>query len=68
MTNFRLDVSRETGAATLWMAAPDTACGYKPVLAWPNMEGVRDFALMLLEIDHRRHEAEPAPRIEKGSG
>ena len=54
MTNFRLDVSQETGAATLWMATEETACGYKPVLAWPSMEGVRDFALMLLEIDHRR--------------
>ena len=56
MTNFRLDVSRKTGEATLWMEAADTACGYKPVLAWPSMEGVRDFALMLLEIDRRRRE------------
>ena len=54
MTNFRLDVSRETGEATLWMQAEETACGYKPVLAWPSMDGVRDFALMLLEIDHQR--------------
>lgn len=54
MTNFRLDVSRDTGEATLWMATEETACGYKPVLAWPGMDGVRDFALMLLEIDHRR--------------
>ena len=56
MTQFRLDVSRETGTATLWMATEETACGYKPVLAWPSMEGVRDFALMLLDIDHRRKE------------
>ena len=56
MTNFRLDVSRETGEATLWMEAEETACGYKPVLAWPSMDGVRDFALMLLEIDHYRRE------------
>jgi hypothetical protein len=56
MAEFRLDVSRETGAATLWMATEETACGYKPVLSWPSMEGVRDFALMLLEIDHRRKE------------
>jgi len=44
MTHFRLDVSQETGAATLWMATEETACGFKPVLAWPSMEGVRDFA------------------------
>lgn len=56
MTNFRLDVSRETGEATLWMEAEETACGYKPVLAWPNMDGVREFAHMLLEIDHSRRE------------
>ena len=59
MTNFRLDVSRETGAATLWMATEETACGYKPILSWPSMEGVRDFALMLLEIDRRRQEEVP---------
>ena len=54
MTNFRLDASQETGEATLWMEAEETACGYKPVLAWPSMDGVRDFALMLLEIDRQR--------------
>jgi hypothetical protein len=54
MTNFRLDVSQETGEATLWMEAKETVCGYKPVLAWPSMDGVREFAQMLLEIDHYR--------------
>jgi hypothetical protein len=54
MANFRLDVSRETGTATLWMATDETACGYKPVLAWPSMDGVREFAQMLLEIDRYR--------------
>ena len=53
MTQFRLDVSRETGTVTLWMVAQETACGYKPVLAWPSVDGVKDFALMLLEIYHR---------------
>lgn len=56
MTNFRLDVSQETGEATLWMETEETACGYKPILAWPNMESVRDFALMLLDIDRYRQE------------
>jgi hypothetical protein len=54
MAEFRLDVSRETGEATLWMATDETACGYKPILAWPSMGGVREFAYMLLEIDRRR--------------
>jgi hypothetical protein len=56
MTHFRLDVSSETGEATLWMETDETACGYKPVLAWPSMEGVREFAHMLLEIDRTRQE------------
>jgi len=54
MTHFRLDVSRETGAATLWMEAEETTCGFKPILAWPSIKGVTDFAMMLLEIAHRR--------------
>lgn len=54
VTRFRLDVSQETGIATLWMATGEISYGYKPILAWPNMEGVRDFALMLLDIDRRR--------------
>jgi len=54
MTQFRLDVSQETGAATLWMATEETACGFKPILAWPSVEGVREFAHMLLKIDRRR--------------
>ena len=56
MTNFRLDVSRETGEATLWMATDETACGYKPILAWPSMDGVREFARMLLGIDSYRRD------------
>jgi hypothetical protein len=56
MTNFRLDVSRETGEATLWMETQETACGYKPILAWPSMNGVKEFAHMLLEIDRSRKE------------
>jgi len=54
MTQFRLDVSRESGKAMLWMATGDTACGYRPVLAWPSMEGVREFAHMLLAICGQR--------------
>jgi hypothetical protein len=64
MTNFRLDVSNETGAATLWMATEETACGYKPILAWPSMEGIQEFARMLLEIcSSRREEREGVEQI-----
>jgi hypothetical protein len=61
MTNFRLDVSRGTGEAALWMETQDTACGYKPVLAWPSMNGVREFARMLLEIDRSRKQETHEP-------
>ncbi|MDY6893511.1 MAG: hypothetical protein SVO26_07360 [Chloroflexota bacterium] len=53
MTDFRLDVSRDTGEATLWMAAEETACGYKPILAWPGMDGVRaKYAIHGVECKH----------------
>jgi hypothetical protein len=53
MTNFRLDVSRQTGAATPWIA-DDTPCGFKPVLGWPSMDGMKEFAEMLLDIYYQR--------------
>lgn len=56
MTKFRLDVSRETGAVTLWMAAEETPCGFRPVIGWPDMDGVREFAEMLLDIYRYRNE------------
>ena len=68
MTSFRLDVSRETGEATLWMATDETACGYKPILAWPNIDGVKEFAQMLLEIDrYRKGEGDNAIRYKHTS-
>jgi len=56
MTNFRLDVSRETGEARLWTTTNETACGYKSILAWPSTDGVRKFAQMLPEIDRYRRD------------
>ncbi|MGD9115878.1 MAG: hypothetical protein PVJ61_01660 [Dehalococcoidia bacterium] len=58
MTHFRLDVSHQNGTATLWMAA-DTPCGFRKVLDWPDMDGVREFAEMLLGIYYQR-------RLERG--
>ena len=54
MTHFRLDISRETGAVTLWMAAKETACGFRPVIGWPSMDGAKEFAEMLLDIYYDR--------------
>ena len=54
MTHFRLDVSRETGAVTLWMAAKETPCGFRPVIGWPSMDGAKEFAEMLLDFCNGR--------------
>ena len=55
MTHFRLDISRETDAVTLWMAAKETPCGFRPVIEWPDMDGIKEFAEMLLDIYHYRN-------------
>jgi hypothetical protein len=55
MTHFRLDISRETGTATLWMATEETPCGFRPVIGWPSMDGAKEFAEMLLDIYHRKN-------------
>jgi len=60
MTHFGLDVSRQTGTATLWRAA-DTPCGFKPVIGWPSIDGVKEFAEMLLEIYYRRQSDQENP-------
>jgi hypothetical protein len=63
MTRFRLDVCQQTGNATLWMAA-DTPCGFRMVLGWPDIDGVKEFAEMLLDIYYQRQQdrADPGPR------
>lgn len=53
MTRFRLDVCQQTGKATLWMAS-DTPCGFRMVLGWPDIDGVKEFAEMLLDIYYQR--------------
>lgn len=58
MSRFRLDVSRQTGTATLWMVA-DTPCGFKPIIGWPSIDGVKEFAEMLLYIYYQRQTGQP---------
>lgn len=53
MTLFRIDVSRETGAVMLWMQAP---CGFKPIIGWAHLDGVKEFAEMLLDFYNTRKE------------
>ncbi len=59
MTLFRIDVSRQTGAVMLWMEVP---CGFKPIIGWTHLEGVKEFAEMLLEFYNCRKEEKDALR------
>ena len=61
MTLFRIDVSRETGAVMLWMEAP---CGFKPIIGWTHLEGVKEFAEMLLDFyNSRKEERDEVERV-----
>ena len=53
MTHFRIDVSRETEAVMVWIEAP---CGFKPIIGWAHLDGVREFAEMLLEFYNSKKE------------
>ena len=53
MTLFKIGVSRQTGEVMLFMEAP---CGFKPIVGWHRLEGVREFADMLLDFYNSRTE------------
>ena len=53
MTLFRIDVSRETGGVMLLMEVP---CGFKPIIGWPHLEGMKEFTNMLLGFYNSRKE------------
>jgi len=54
MTVFRIGVNRKSGAVTIQMEAP---CGFKPILVCADLEGVEEFAQMLLDFcDSRKEE------------
>lgn len=53
MTVFQIDISRELGAVMLWMETP---CGLRPIIGWADIEGVREFAEMLLDFYNGRKE------------
>lgn len=64
MTHFRIDVSRGTGKIVLWTEAP---CGFKPTIGWSRLEGVKEFAEMLLGFyEIRKEEEERIKRISNG--
>ena len=50
VTRYRVDVCNKTGVITVWMQTEETPCGFVPIIAWAGMDGVREFAEMLLEF------------------
>ena len=54
MTRFKIEVNRRTGKVILFMEAP---CGFVPIIGWDSIDGVEEFALMLLKL-HREIKGE----------
>jgi hypothetical protein len=54
----RIDVSQETGEVILLVK---TGCGFRPVMGWPDVNGLQIFAANLLgicsNVNHRDDEA-----------
>jgi hypothetical protein len=49
---FQVDVSKETGQVMLLI---ETGCGMRPVMGWPDISGMENFARVLLDIcSHRK--------------
>jgi len=54
-----MDVSRDTGSVTLYIEA---GCGFRPIIGWHSLDGVKEFATMLLDLYQRRIEETHATR------
>lgn len=52
LANLQVDVSRETGEVMLLV---ETACGLRPVMGWPDVNGMHTFAENLLGICENIH-------------
>jgi len=67
MRRFRLDVSQKTGITTLWMSSEESACGYIPIIGWENINGLREFADMLMDMyRHKTREDDLINRTSDG--
>ena len=51
MPVFRMDVHRKSGAVMLWLK---TTCGFIPIMGRAGLEGVKEFAGMLLNFYNSR--------------
>jgi len=65
VTVFQISVNPSSGAVTIWIEAP---CGLKPILVCADLEGVKEFAEMLLNfynhrVDEKGHVAEVSENL-----
>ena len=51
MAIYQIDVCRKSGAVMLWMETP---CGPRPIIGWAHLDGVKEFAEMLLDFYNSR--------------
>ena len=65
MNRFKLGISRKAGFVTLWMATNELPCGYTPLIGWSNINGLKEFAEMLLDM--YRHSLRENERVRKTS-
>jgi len=49
MTRFKVEVHWRTGKVVLWMEVP-CGCGFIPIIGWDDLDGMEEFALMLLDL------------------
>jgi|GEM_PF-2821415 len=47
LANLQVKVSKETGEVMLFI---ETACGFRPVMGWPDINRMEAFAMALLAI------------------
>ena len=62
MTFFQIGVNKKSGTVTIWMETP---CGSRPILVCPDLDGVKEFAEMLLNFCNDRKEEKD--KVEKVS-
>ena len=60
MTFFQIGVNKESGAVMIWLEAP---CGLKPIIKCADLEGLKEFAEMLLDFYSSRKDKKD--KIEK---
>ena len=63
MNTFRIDTHKKSGRVILWMEMP---YGFQPIISWDNVDGVKEFATMLLNYyEHRNEKNEEESKVKE---